>query len=1144
MPDFDPIKLKKDLSLFDARLKIINGTFSGKNMIANVKEFAIKTNNINQLDVQVSAKYINAASQTMKFIRLLPESLFSSPDSPLMNQTEWLKNATAPEFNQSILALYLGTKAMLSGTKSNEQDINYLLQSSFGKDFASKSIRDYLLKPFGPDIKIPDFLTDTLGKLERLVREGNSMEMVMQRMRCALQRPAPQKLWDGKIAEVIMYDGACSGMWMNIIIDNYKSDAFLQLILPMSRNNSYIVNVEDEINKKNIEVDINPNGTTSLSLIIPENISSGYIYFTFASSGGNSECMEFWSVFESSRPQINPALGGYYITAGKPVIHSFTIVQSGPIFPRQFIDLNWEVENADALSIEILPVADSPNNDELPQIQIAPTPKGTVHVNITCTRRWKGKYALHATNSNNCGMPEPVTVLLESGWSEYLIGTGMADITDQTPGLGMMGFADELQKAVEIDMLLFSRAFIITKNINQPSSTDRTAIVVADLWSCTQTVKTEVINRLNANPALTSLYNEKNVLITGTHTHSGPGGYSRYFLYNLTCGGFDQHNFDIIVNGIVFSIVKAHNNLAPGRIYKNSGEVDDCGYNRSIDAYNANYNVANFSDATDKEMLLLKFVKDNDGKGNAYPIGILNWYGIHPTSLGQSNTKISGDNKGWASHLFEESKNTNPSATETFIAAFANSCAGDVSGSVDSSGNTIPHDSITDVVNMKALGEKQFNVARDLYDAATEEITGGIDFKYMHVDMSNIIIGNDPSKRTWPAALGISFGAGSTEDGKANVFISELGINIVAPIREGITSTDLTISFISSIAGGTVAALALLAILPEALALITTAETAAASGIGVEAVASEITILLPTIINLGLAVPFFALLPCAVLSELAFEGLLGKLSHNQLPLPHPLPDGSQPPLQIWDLPELDPFNRDPIDTNGALFIEGHSPKPIMLPVGNCRPHPLVPNVVPIQLLKIGQLAIVGVPGEVTTMAGRRLKNSIKNAFRNAINTTAIAAYSNAYSGYITTVEEYNSQQYEGASTLYGPNTLGAYLQEFSTLADAIVSGQSQSVQLGSPVEIDVVELKQRGISPDQLYVINRTSKIVEFKMFRKGDKLYITAFNAPHIHVPANENLLFNLTGIGAPLGSTFQIQINNQPIMIYNVGDPPIIIQ
>lgn len=41
----------------------------------------------------------------------------------------------------------------------------------------------------------------------------------------------------------------------------------------------------------------------------------------------------------------------------------------------------------------------------------------------------------------------------------------------------------------------------------------------------------------------------------------------------------------------------------------------------------------------------------------------------------------------------------------------------------------------------------------------------------------------------------------------------------------------------------------------------------------------------------------------------------------------------------------------------------------------------------------------------------------------------------------TTFEEYQVQRYEGASTLYGPHTLAAYLQLYRQLATAMASGE-------------------------------------------------------------------------------------------------------
>ena len=63
------------------------------------------------------------------------------------------------------------------------------------------------------------------------------------------------------------------------------------------------------------------------------------------------------------------------------------------------------------------------------------------------------------------------------------------------------------------------------------------------------------------------------------------------------------------------------------------------------------------------------------------------------------------------------------------------------------------------------------------------------------------------------------------------------------------------------------------------------------------------------------------------------------------------------------------------------------------------------------------------------MAGRRLRRHVRDLLAPAgVNYLALGAYANEYSQYITTSDEYKTQQYEGASTLFGPHTLEAHMQ--------------------------------------------------------------------------------------------------------------------
>ena len=110
-----------------------------------------------------------------------------------------------------------------------------------------------------------------------------------------------------------------------------------------------------------------------------------------------------------------------------------------------------------------------------------------------------------------------------------------------------------------------------------------------------------------------------------------------------------------------------------------------------------------------------------------------------------------------------------------------------------------------------------------------------------------------------------------------------------------------------------------------------------------------------------------------------------------------------------------------------------APKPILYPKSQQPP-------LPIGVAKIGQLAIVFVPSEVTTMSGRRMRDTVQPLLGDEVTEVVIAGYSNDYSGYITTPEEYAVQQYEGGHTLFGPWTLPAFRQELGRLARALADG--------------------------------------------------------------------------------------------------------
>lgn len=140
---------------------------------------------------------------------------------------------------------------------------------------------------------------------------------------------------------------------------------------------------------------------------------------------------------------------------------------------------------------------------------------------------------------------------------------------------------------------------------------------------------------------------------------------------------------------------------------------------------------------------------------------------------------------------------------------------------------------------------------------------------------------------------------------------------------------------------------------------------------------------------------------------------------------------------VWKV--VSNFLKEPSDEQRAC--QGH--KPILLDVGEVsKPYAWTPNIVDVQVFRVGQFIAIVSPGEASTMAGRRWKEAVRaesnvlfrddrehpsNSEHAPSPIVVLGGPANSYTHYITTEEEYSIQRYEGASTLYGPHTLAAYI---------------------------------------------------------------------------------------------------------------------
>ncbi len=90
---------------------------------------------------------------------------------------------------------------------------------------------------------------------------------------------------------------------------------------------------------------------------------------------------------------------------------------------------------------------------------------------------------------------------------------------------------------------------------------------------------------------------------------------------------------------------------------------------------------------------------------------------------------------------------------------------------------------------------------------------------------------------------------------------------------------------------------------------------------------------------------------------------------------------------------------------------------------------------PVGVYRIGDHALVGLPGEFTTSLGGRVRHLVSlEAGLPPGGRVILIGMANGHTSYVTTPEEYDAQHYEGASSLYGPGIGHIFAQRLACLA--------------------------------------------------------------------------------------------------------------
>lgn len=234
-----------------------------------------------------------------------------------------------------------------------------------------------------------------------------------------------------------------------------------------------------------------------------------------------------------------------------------------------------------------------------------------------------------------------VTPLTSERNALLLAGVGRADITPR-PGMPMAGYSANGNYGKGFRTRLYARAIYL-----KPVGQGPVAMVQCDLLTGSELVHRRVAELVADKTDL----DLKGIMLSATHTHSGPGnlsGSNFYLMNTANAGGLDLKFFDFIAGQIASAIIDAYNSRRPARIATGSAEIYGFTRNRSIQAYRANLNAdpvkaGDIRKAVNPTMYMVR-VDCFDANSGAYvPAGALTVYSIHGTTVPSQNTLYNAD---------------------------------------------------------------------------------------------------------------------------------------------------------------------------------------------------------------------------------------------------------------------------------------------------------------------------------------------------------------------------------------------------------------------------------------------------------------------------------------------------------------------
>lgn len=613
--------------------------------------------------------------------------------------------------------------------------------------------------------------------------------------------------------------------------------------------------------------------------------------------------------------------------------------------------------------------------------------------------------------------------------TEYLVGTGIKDFTRLLNGklphgigtYGLVNYYNPIDTTkTDSSRHVFNGVHMPVKSrvitIKHVSSNTEFIYVLLDLAFASDNIRRGILEKLRAHRPN---FKSASLMLTATHTHSAPGGFSDYLGYEVASPGYKPEIVEVVVQRTYEAILEAWENETAMQLNFSESTVPDSipiAYSRkALPAYNANPEITspispeeNYK-ATDRLWQLISFEKDGELHS------LLNFFGSHPNRLGADI--ISSDTRGAASDWAEAELPKNG------LALFAQNAPGDIDAEgsyrrhVSDDNHNVLHPTYYHrdstgkphhinrhkrvIAEGKHLKEQAFRTVNN--PESSFHISGKIDAELIYVDMSNQEIPHG----NYPKTLDPS------DYYKNDFFLfgkwGKFGAALSPKIRTAKT-TEPTI--------------------------------------GLSAIARIDEKLEKFVIGLERTMRY-GRLSLSIFKDKDKAAYIWQMYRSQGEKTVMLEGGEYPSAVGFKIggPIFNIFTK----FDAVLYQLDSDHKN-----GLHKEHTMYPSIVPLQIVIVGNVAIIGVSGEPGNIAAQRIEKVVlKHLQEKGVERAIVNGYANENTGYIFTPEEYPIQftPQQCGFVLFGRWTSPAFRYNYEKLAKAmLVEGEAREALLDRTVQ--------------------------------------------------------------------------------------------